>query len=119
MNLGIIGYGKMGTEIEKIAITKGYNIEFKINSKNTHELNSHALCKVDVVLEFSNPKTAFNNILLCLNNKKPIVSGTTGWMKQLPEAKKICLLNKGAFLYAENFSIGFRGRTFANYRFFY
>ncbi len=86
MNLGIIGYGKMGAEIEKISIQKGYSIKFKINSKNTHELTSNALSKVDVVFEFSNPNTAFNNVLLCLQNKKPIVCGTTGWMKNLPKA---------------------------------
>ena len=106
MNLGIIGYGKMGEEIEKISIQKGYSIKFKINSKNTHELTSNALSKVDVVFEFSNPNTAFNNVLLCLQNKKPIVCGTTGWMKNLLEAKKVCLTKKGALLYAANFSIG-------------
>ena len=95
MNLGIIGYGKMGAEIEKISIQKGYSIKFKINSKNTHELTSNALSKVDVVFEFSNPNTAFNNVLLCLKNKKPIVCGTTGWMKNLPEAKKVSFETSG------------------------
>ena len=67
MNIGIIGYGKMGEEIEKKAIQKGHKILFKINSKNTHELNSKNISKVDVAVEFSTPNTAFNNIELFLS----------------------------------------------------
>jgi len=106
MNIGIIGYGKMGKEIEKIALKKGYNIVFKIHSKNKKNLNKKNISKIDVAIEFSNPNSAFNNIIFCMMNNTPIVSGTTGWTHQLTEAKKTCLNNMGSFLYAPNFSIG-------------
>ena len=106
MKIAIIGYGKMGREIEKCAIKKGHEISLKINSKNIGDLNKKNISNIDIAIEFSTPKHAFNNILFCLNNKTPIVSGTTGWLKKISEAKKICKQKNGAFLYAPNFSIG-------------
>lgn len=103
MNIGICGYGKMGKSIEKIAVKRGHNIIFTSNNINTIKLNK---LKIDVVVEFSNPKSAFNNITHCLNNHIPIVSGTTGWLDRLPDAKKLCTQTKGTFVHATNFSIG-------------
>ena len=68
MIIGIIGYGKMGKKIEKISITRGHKIEFKINSQNTDKLNKNSISKVDVVIEFSEPQHAFKNIAFCLKN---------------------------------------------------
>ncbi|MBJ04400.1 MAG: 4-hydroxy-tetrahydrodipicolinate reductase [Flavobacteriales bacterium] len=106
MKIAIIGYGKMGREIESICHNKGYSINLKINSQNTHLLNKHNLSKVDVAIDFSTPDVALNNILLCLNNNIPVVSGTTGWLKSLPIVKQTCQLQKGSFLHSSNFSIG-------------
>ena len=106
MDIGIIGYGKMGQEIEKIAIEKGHEIIFKINSKNKKTLNKKTLSTIDVAIEFSNPNDAFENIKMCINNKIPIVCGTTGWLHKFHEAEKMCLKNNSSFLYAPNFSIG-------------
>jgi len=106
MNIGIIGYGKMGREIEKIALKKGYKIILKINSKNKETLTAENISKIDVAIEFSNPNEAFKNIQLCILNKTPIVCGTTGWLNQLNKVEKLCIKHNGTFLYAPNFSIG-------------
>ena len=106
MKIGIIGYGKMGKTIEKAALYHGHVIMFKINSKNKHELNPKTLSKIDIAIEFSTPSSAFENISFCLMNNTPVVSGTTGWLEKLDEIRILCKKQKGAFLYAENFSIG-------------
>ena len=106
MIIGIIGYGKMGKKIEKISITRGHKIEFKINSQNTDKLNKNSISKVDVVIEFSEPQHAFKNIAFCLKNNTPVVSGTTGWLDQMKDIQLICEKNNGTLFYAENFSIG-------------
>ena len=106
MRIGIIGYGKMGKAIEKVALEHGHIIVFKINSKNTHELNSKSVSKIDIAIEFSTPNSAFDNISFCLMNNTPIISGTTGWMEKIEKIHILCKEQKGAFLYAENFSIG-------------
>ena len=106
MKIGIIGYGKMGQEIEKIALKKGHEIICKINSKNKKTLNKKTLSKIDVAIDFSTPNSAFKNIKMCITNRTPIISGTTGWLNQLDEVKKLCVKHNSAFLHAPNFSIG-------------
>ena len=106
MNIGLIGYGKMGREIENIAIQNGHVIKFKINSKNTNQLIAMQMKKIDVAIEFSTPNSAFSNVKFCLENNTPIVCGTTGWLEQINQIKALCAKKKGAFLYAENFSVG-------------
>tara|TARA_B100001250_G_scaffold403846_1_gene418936 strand:+ start:346 stop:1029 length:684 start_codon:yes stop_codon:yes gene_type:complete len=106
MNIGIIGYGKMGQAVEQVAIDKNHSIIFKINTTNIQELNPQNLSKVDVAIEFSNPKDAFNNITFCLKHQTPIVSGTTGWLNKIEEVKNISKQHNTPFLYSENFSLG-------------
>jgi 4-hydroxy-tetrahydrodipicolinate reductase len=108
MKIAIIGYGKMGKAIEKIALDQGHEIALKINSENLNELSIQNLQQADVAIEFSNPESAYNNIKLCLQAQIPVVSGSTGWTnnKQLTEIETFCIEQKGAFLYASNFSIG-------------
>lgn len=106
MNIGIIGYGKMGREVEKIALKKGHEIKLKINSKNINELNKKSISNIDVAIEFSKPESAYNNIKFCIKNKIPIVCGTTGWTHRISEIEKLCIKNKSSFLHAPNFSIG-------------
>ncbi|MDC1492947.1 4-hydroxy-tetrahydrodipicolinate reductase [Flavobacteriaceae bacterium] len=101
MRIGIIGYGKMGKAIEKIAINRGHSVSFKTNNYNTSLVKD-----VDIAIEFSTPESAFNNIESCLNNNIPVISGTTGWIARLPEIKKTCEQKKGSFLYGSNFSLG-------------
>ena len=102
MKIALVGYGKMGHIIDELATKKGHEIVARLNETPTGEnLNSP-----DVVIEFSNPEVAFNNIKICLENKIPVICGTTGWLDQKPEIEKIALQNKTAFLYGSNFSLG-------------
>ncbi len=106
MKIALIGYGKMGKAIEEIALQKDHEIVLKINSQNAADFTSKNIAKADVSIEFSNPESAFQNIRKCLEAGIPTISGSTGWLQQLNEAKAICKKNNTAFLYASNFSIG-------------
>jgi len=106
MNIAIIGYGKMGQEVEKICLKRKHTVLLKINSKNKHLLESDALKKCDVAIEFSDAKNALKNILFLIKKGIPTISGTTGWDDEINIAKKKCIDLKGSFLHAPNFSIG-------------
>lgn len=106
MKIALIGYGKMGKTIEDLAIEKGHEIVLKINQSNLLEFTTEAIQQADVCIEFSTPETAFDNITKCLKAGIPTVSGTTAWLRHLPEVHTTCLENNAAFLYASNFSIG-------------
>ena len=101
MKIGIIGYGKMGKAIEKVAIDRGHLISFKTNKCDLNFIND-----VDVTIEFSTPESAFTNIKNCIDTNVPVVSGTTGWLEDLDDIKKLCDKKNGSFLYASNFSLG-------------
>jgi 4-hydroxy-tetrahydrodipicolinate reductase len=102
MNIAIIGYGKMGQIIEKIATKRGHQIVAKLDETPTNE----TLNNPDVAIEFSQPEAAFENIKICLENKIPVVCGTTGWLSKKQEIDKIAEENNTAFLYGSNFSLG-------------
>ena len=102
MKIALVGYGKMGKIIGEIAESRGHEVVAKLNESPTLE----NLNNPDVVIEFSNPEVAFNNIKICLENKIPVVCGTTGWLDQQPEIEKIATENETAFLYGSNFSLG-------------
>ena len=104
MKIAILGYGKMGKELEKILLKKKYEILLKTNSRSV--LNLDLLKKCDLAFEFTNPKNAYNNIKICLKNKVSVVSGTTGWNIRKKNIHNLCLKNKVAFLHASNFSVG-------------
>ena len=101
MKIGIIGYGKMGKAVEKIAVQRGHLIAFKTNDFNLNLIND-----VDVTIEFSTPESAFTNIKKCLDSNVPVVTGTTGWLDDLEDIKNLCYKKNGSFLYASNFSLG-------------
>lgn len=104
MNIGLIGYGKMGKAIEEIAIERGHTIAFRVNSSNP--IDKVALKEADVAIEFSQPVLAFQHIEACLHAGLPIVVGTTAWQEQLPAVTELVDELKGALLHASNFSIG-------------
>jgi len=106
MKIALIGYGKMGKEMEQIAIALNHEIVLKISTGNYSELTVENLKKADVAIEFSTPKTAVDNILKCFEASIPVVVGTTGWLDRLEEIKALCEQNKQAFFYASNFSVG-------------
>lgn len=96
----------MGKAIEKIALDRGHEITMKIHRNNQDELNVENLKNADVVIDFSIPDSAKGNILMAIEAKTPIVSGTTGWLDDYNEVAKLCLAQGSAFLYASNFSLG-------------
>ena len=96
----------MGKTIEEIASQQGHEIALRVSSSNREDLTEQNLQRCDAVIEFSRPEAAFSNIVACLKAGVPVVSGTTGWLDQLPQAKEICRQHKGAFIYASNFSVG-------------
>lgn len=106
MNIALIGYGRMGHEIEAIAIRRGHVIKLIIDLDNSADLNTENLKGVDVVIEFSTPEAAFGNISKCLSSSVPVVSGTTGWLKDYDKAVDLCKKNNTSFLHSTNFSIG-------------
>jgi 4-hydroxy-tetrahydrodipicolinate reductase len=107
IKIGLMGYGKMGRAIETVALADGCTIAWKISSSEKELLeNADFLRKADVVIEFSRPESAFDNVMRCLRAGVPVVSGTTGWADRLPEAQAFCRETGGAMLWASNFSIG-------------
>lgn len=106
MNIALIGYGRMGHEIEEIAVKRGHSIELIIDQDNVDDLNKTNLTGIDVAIEFSFPDAAFNNIIRCLELKVPVVSGTTGWLENYDKAVEICKKNGTSFIHSSNYSIG-------------
>jgi 4-hydroxy-tetrahydrodipicolinate reductase len=106
MKIALLGYGKMGKAIEEIAVSKGHEIVLKVNIDNLEDNTVENIRKADVVIEFTGPESAFENISKCIEAGVPVVSGSTGWLGKYDEAKKLCEGNKGSFLYASNFSVG-------------
>lgn len=106
LNIAIIGYGKMGHEIEQIAKERGHNVCLVVDADNLNDLNADNLAKVDVALEFTSPLTAYSNVISCINSSTPVVCGTTGWNDKLAQVIDEVKAGKGTFFYASNFSIG-------------
>jgi len=106
MNIALIGYGRMGHEIEEIAKSRGHKIPLIIDIDNSSDLNPSTLSGIDAVIEFSSPESAYKNISLCLSSKVPVVSGTTGWLKDYDKATELCINNNTSFIHSSNFSIG-------------
>lgn len=106
MKIAIIGYGKMGKEIETIAIERNHEVILKIDNNNLSDFNKENLKNVDIAIDFSTPESAYNNILKCLSAGVSVVSGTTGWLKNYDNAVSECKKQNLAFFYASNFSLG-------------
>lgn len=102
MKIALLGYGKMGQVVEKIALQRGHEIVFKKTSSNSFE----GLENADVAIEFSVPNAAVANISNSLCAGIPTVSGTTGWLSDYHRVESLCVQNDTAFLYASNFSLG-------------
>ena len=102
MRIALIGYGKMGHEIEAAAVSQGETIAKTFDIGNPVDVAS--LADVDVCIEFSTPQTVLQNIRVALEARKDIVVGTTGWYDHVPEIRK--LVKDSGLLYSPNFSIG-------------
>jgi 4-hydroxy-tetrahydrodipicolinate reductase len=106
MNIAIIGYGRMGHEIESAAVSRGHVIKLVVDKDNLSDLNETGTKDFDVVIEFTTPETAFENIQKCLKMKLPVVCGTTGWLNDYEKAAALCNETGGSFIHSSNFSIG-------------
>ena len=106
MNIAIVGYGKMGKEIEQIALDRGHHILLKIDENNINSITPHDFKDIEVAIEFTMPESAFSNISLCLDNNIPVVSGTTGWLHKIDDVITRCNKEGKTFFYASNFSLG-------------
>jgi len=106
MKIALLGYGKMGKIIEKIAHDRQHEIVLKIDQDNQDHLTPENLQQADVAIEFSTPATVINNIEQCLKAGVPVVVGTTGWYTNLPALKEKYEQSDTAMLYATNFSVG-------------
>lgn len=106
MKIALIGYGKMGKEIEKIALERGHEIVLKIDISNPEDLTIRNLQKADAAIEFTIPTLAVSNYQHCFEAGIPVVSGTTGWLDRKEEVFEECRKLNGTFFYASNFSLG-------------
>ena len=101
MKIALLGYGKMGKEIEKIALKRGHAIVIRADIDTIYDIT-----EADIAIDFSVPSAAVNNITNCIENNVPVISGTTGWLNHFDEVVIKCQKLDGAFLYASNFSLG-------------
>lgn len=106
MKILLLGYGKMGHEVEQIALQRGHSIVATIDNVNEWAEKNDMLREADVAIEFSTPATALENIKRCFDIHLPVVCGTTAWYQHLEEIKERCVKEQQTLFYAPNFSIG-------------
>ena len=102
MKIALLGYGKMGKVIEKIALERGHEIVLRKGSSDSFD----GLLQADVAIDFSVPNSAVSHISECLNHNIPVISGTTGWLENYDEMVNLCQEKNGSFIYGSNFSLG-------------
>jgi 4-hydroxy-tetrahydrodipicolinate reductase len=102
MKIALLGYGKMGKVIEKIALSRGHQIVLRKTSSSSFE----GLENADVAIDFSIPDAAVGNIMTCFDTNVPVICGTTGWLSQYEEMVTLCKAKNGAMIYGSNFSLG-------------
>ncbi|MES2516189.1 MAG: 4-hydroxy-tetrahydrodipicolinate reductase [Bacteroidota bacterium] len=106
MNIALLGYGKMGREIEAIALQRGHSIVLKVDESNAAAFTSVDVKNADVAIEFSTPHTVISNIKTCFEAEVPVVVGTTGWYDEFEMIQELCLQKNGSLFHATNFSLG-------------
>jgi 4-hydroxy-tetrahydrodipicolinate reductase len=102
LKIALLGYGKMGQIIEKIAVSRGHEIVWKKNRTTTYDSFQEA----DIAIEFSVPEMAVEHLEWCLSQKVPVVCGTTGWLSDYERISEKFTNEKGSLIYASNFSLG-------------
>src|SRR5262249_32446829 len=109
MKIAIVGYGKMGRMIERVAASRGHEIiaRFDIdNNRDGEGLTAETLTGVDAAIEFSTPETAVENLRRLIELRIPAVAGATGWYARLDEIKKLAAESGSPLVFSSNFSIG-------------
>lgn len=106
MKIALLGYGKMGKQIEAIARERGHEIPLMIDIHNQDQKTPETLKTVDVAIDFSTPDAAYENILICFEAGIPVVCGTTGWLDKKTQIEQLCKEKNQTFFWASNFSLG-------------
>ena len=106
MRVAIIGYGKMGHEIDQVLLSRGHSVALIIDQDNAHDLCAEKLAGVDVAIEFTTPATAYTNVRTCIECDTPVVSGTTGWHDKLEELQALCRERGSSMIWSSNYSLG-------------
>ena len=106
MKIALLGYGKMGKEIEAIAVNRKHEVILKVDKDNAEKITAEELKKADVAIEFSTPHTVLTNIKKCFDAGVPVVVGTTGWYDHFKEIERECEQKKATLFHATNFSVG-------------
>jgi 4-hydroxy-tetrahydrodipicolinate reductase len=106
MKIALLGYGKMGHEIEKVAVARGHRILLHIDCEAEWNTIGAEIVNADVAIDFSTPDSAISNIHRCFAADVPIVCGTTGWHSQIESIRKECLSENKTLFFASNFSLG-------------
>jgi len=106
MKIALLGYGKMGKEIEAIALQRHHTIVLKVDETNSASITKADLQQADVAIEFSTPHTVISNIKKCLDAQLPIAIGTTGWYDSLKDIENECQQKNGTLFHSTNFSLG-------------
>ncbi len=108
MNILILGRGKTGSLVAKVAHSRRHHVRVLSAAENTEAsaLTPEALNATDVVVDFTTPTSVVANAEACIRAKKNLVIGTTGWYEHVPRLRELALSAKTGFLYGSNFSIG-------------
>lgn len=107
MRIALIGYGKMGHEIERVALSRGHSIVCRIDIDNPQDFESEAFRSADVAIEFTAPTQAYGNVLQAFKAGVKVVSGSTGWMEQKrDEMRSLCADGTNTLFWSSNFSLG-------------
>lgn len=106
MRIALLGYGKMGKMIERIAVSRGHQVVLVVDLDNRADCSVEQLRQADVAIEFTTPAVAVDNYKWCMDAGVPVVSGTTAWLDRWEEVVGYCREKGGGFFYASNFSIG-------------
>jgi len=106
MKIALLGYGKMGREIERLALSKKHDVSLIIDSIEDWENDGQRLGEADVAIDFSQPDTVVDNIYHCFDANVPVVVGTTGWFEDAGQVRKDCHERNQGVFFSTNFSIG-------------
>lgn len=106
MKIALLGYGRMGKAIERIALERGHEVVLKVDVENRKNCPAEELKHADIAIDFSAPAVAVDNYKWCFGQQIPVVSGTTGWLDRWEEVVAYCKDRQGGFFYASNFSVG-------------
>lgn len=109
LRVAIVGDGKMGRAVSDLARERGYVVTAMLGLADNPDggaISRERLADSDVIIEFTEPSAAPANIIAAVRAGYPVVTGTTGWGKQLDEVTRAVTAANGALVHAPNFSIG-------------